>query len=625
MKQKKKTTSNVKEDQRRYFNPYETSNSSNGNNLKSNASRHTYQEMKRTEPKRRQSQKLSMDAAVQQKGQTSKKKKQIRRTNTEPKSVKNQQLATRSHATQENRKKNVRTMSTQSKREPIKKKKKLTKAQRMYLKRKRQIQCIFRIFLVMIVIIGGIWGSTLIVENLTKTKISYQVVKMGSLDTSTVFEGVVFRNEKVILSEDEGYAKYAVAEGEKVEKDGTVYVLVDEENLATTTAAKEEVDSQIYNEAENKEALSTNKDKRYNLDQEVKNNIESFYNNRYDSSTSYIYTLRTKLDSSVTSRTELYASEQEKSNQALIQLKQDIEANLAKYHRGKAVAQPGLVSYYMDGHETENALEIVKALNYNTYSQYKKGNTLTTLAPSEIHKDDPIYKLVFNNEWYLVTYINTKDDQWTVGNNYDLTFDTKEGQSVQFTLVSKKEEESKTQLVFKSTNQIGKFLSTRDISFSIGDKEMTGLKIPLQSIVELNLIKVPAEYVVTENDVKGVYKQVGEESTFIPISTHDKKDDMYYIIQDLENLETVQLNDTLVLKGQDKPYKVTEIEVASGVYVINSQVAKFKKVEILTQNEEYALVKYNANSQLKEMDKIISNPKSVSKDQLLEDMKIQNE
>lgn len=623
MKQKKNIRNNVKDSNRRYFNPYETSASSNGKSLKRNDSRHTYQELKCTEAKKKSSPKVGITPKVQKRKST--KKQSVVEAKVRNQSTKRQQPTIKTRTNQEKRTKNINTRSSHSKNRPIKKKTKLTKAQRIYLKRKRQIQLAIRFFLVMVVVIGGIWGGNLMVENLAKTKVSYQVVKMGSLDTSTVFDGVVFRNEKIVLSEDEGYARYTVAEGEKVEKDGTVYVLVDEENLEATTAAKEEVDSQIYNQAEDKEALSTNLDQRYNLDQEVRKNIEEFYNNRYENSTSYIYNLRSKLDSSVTNRTELYASEQEESNQALIQLKQDIEANLAKYHRGKAVLQPGLISYYMDGYETENAIEVIETLNYSKYTEYQKGDTLTTLAPGNLKKEDPIYKIVLNNEWYVVSYIDTKDDEWTVGQVYDLAFDTMENQSIQFTLMTKAEEENKTKLVFKSANQISKFLSARDVSFSIGDKDMKGLKIPLESISELNLIKIPSEYVVTENNKQGVYRKQGEEVHFVPIDIYDEEEDMYSIIQDLTSVDSIQLNDTIVLKDTENAYKVTQMEVISGVYVINSQVAKFKEIELLTQNEEYALVKCNANSELKEMDKIISNPKSISKDQLLEDMKIQNE
>ena len=151
------------------------------------------------------------------------------------------------------------------------------------------------------------------------------------------------------------------------------------------------------------------------------------------------------------------------------------------------------------------------------------------------------------------------------------------------------------------------------------------MKIPLEAIVELNLIKIPAEYVVTVNNVEGVYRKKNDNTEFIPINKQSIEEEIYYIVQDLTDLTKVQLHDTLILPEQEKTYEVTESEVSKGVYVINSQVAKFKEVEVLAQNEEYALVKYNSKSQLKEMDKIISNPKSIKQNQLLDDMKIQNE
>lgn len=625
MKQKKNTRSNTKTSNRNYFNPYETVTPLNDNRAKRKTPRNTYEKVQRASSLQKSDQKIRLKSDVNRLDKVSRKKT----TTTESKKAKKRQVVQKT-GTKSNNSSPKYTTYTEYTMPPkrqlqVKKKAKLTKTQRMRLKRRRQMQAFLRITVVMCLTIGLIWGGFRLKEFFTRPVVSHQVVKMGSLDTSTLFEGVVFRNEKIITSEDEGYAKYIVAEGEKVEKDGIVYVLVDEENLATTTTAKEEVESQIYTEAEHKAATSNNQDKRYNLDQEVKSRFEEFYNNRYDSSTSNIYTLRSKLDSSITNRTNLYTAEQEATNQELVELKQDIEAHMERYQKGKAVTESGIISYHMDGYETENAKQAIGDLTYKTYNQYRKAASTTSLAPSTLNKEDPIYKLVSNNEWYVVTYIDTKDDQWTQGQSYQLNFDDVTTQKIQFTLISKKEEENRIQLVFKGTNQINSFLGVRNVSFSIGDKDTKGLKIPLEAVVELNLIKIPKEYVVTENNVEGVKRKKGNHTEFVALEVQNQNEDMYYMIQDLTDAQVIQLKDTLVHPQTGKAYEVTESEVVKGVYVINSQIAKFKEVEILTQNDEYALVKYNAKSQLKEMDKIISNPKSIKKDQLLEDMKIQNE
>jgi len=621
MKQKKSTRSNIKASSKNYFNPYESVTSLNHSRT---VSRDTYQKTKQASSLRNLDRKVNENQKKSMVQSTPKKIASSSKKNSTRKSEKKYQTLSKSESISKNSSQKA-SYSKDNTHLKVKKRKKMTKTQRMRLKRRRQLQMTLRIGIVMCLTIGLIWGGLAFKEFLTKPTISHQSVKLGSLDTSISFEGVIFRNEKIISSQEEGYAEYIVAEGEKVEKDATVYVLVDEENLATTTTAKSEVDSQIYNEAANQEATSNNQDKRYNLDQEVKSSFEEFYTNRYDSSTSNIYTLRSKLDSSVTNRTDLYTTEQEVTNQELIALKQDIESNIERYQKGKVVEESGLVSYYMDGYETEDAKVAIEALDYKNYCNYRKANSTTSLAPNVLKKEDAIYKLVTNNEWYVVTYIDADEDQWTKGQRYELNFDDLNNQKVQFTLISKLEEENRVKLVFKSTNQIGSFLGPRKVNFSIGNKETTGLKIPLESIVELNLIQIPKEYVTSDDSGLSVQRKKGENVEVVPIEIQNKEEELYYVIQDLTNALAIQLKDTLIHPKTGKTYDVTKSEVTQGVYVINGQIADFKEIEILAENQEYVLVKYNAKSQLKEMDKIISNPKSIKKDQLLDDMKIQNE
>lgn len=520
----------------------------------------------------------------------------------------------------------VKQSSTEQRRMEMRKKKAhLTQSQRIRLKKQRQMRAVIKIIFVMGLTIGIVWGGLEIKEGLKKPSISYQTVKQGTLDMSTLFEGVLLRNEKIIESQDEGYAKYLVADGEKVEKDGIVYALVDEGKLEASTTAKEEIESQIYNEADKKKSLSSNQDLRYSIDQGLKNAIETFYNNRYDMNINNVYSLRSKLESSIASRTTIYVAEQVISNQEAVAQRKELEKNIESYQKGKVTGQAGIISYHMDGFETENALSAIQTMDYAAYTKYRKAGGAVNLAPNEIKKGVPLYKLIVDNVWYIVTYIDTKEDKWVLNQTYPLNFDEISSGSVQCTLVSKKEEESRIQLVFKSSEQIDHLLANRYVTFTMGEKEVTGLKIPLEAKVQLNMIKIPKEYVVTENNQDGVYRQKGQAVEFVPINVQQKQEDAVYVIQDLEQVNGLKLNDILVKTDTNATYQVTESVVQEGVYVINNQMAQFVPIEILAQNSEYALVKYNNKSRLKEMDKIISNPKSIKNGQLLEEMNIQNE
>lgn len=509
----------------------------------------------------------------------------------------------------------------------LKKSKKLTKRQRLAMKRRRQIQLVFRVIAVMAMTIGFVCGIVALVSDFTKTKVSTQIVQEGSLDTSLMLDGVVIRSEKVTYASESGMAQYVVAEGEKIKKDGTVYVLVNEQQVASTTSQIEEVEKQLYNKAENSAATANNQAEKYNLALEVKNNFAEYYNNCFDSSTNYVYALRSKLDSIVSNRTELYMQQLKDKNDSLAAQKVTLDKNLQNYQKGKVAEASGIVSFHVDGYETEDALTAVNEMTYDNYVKQKKIVTTNQLGQNSIESDSPIYKLILNNIWYIVSYVDEKDDQFVQGNTYKLYFDKLGDQAISFLLEQKQEVDGKIKLVFKSSDQIGNFLADRGVNFSIGEKAISGLKIPISAIAEHNLIEIPMGFTATEKEKLGVYRKKGEVTEFVNIEVQstDKENEVYYVLQDVTNASIVQLNDILVNKETGETYQLVHSTVKPGVYVVNGKIANFKEIEIIDQSKEYAIVKYNNNSQLKEMDKIISNPKSIKADQLLDDMKIQND
>lgn len=493
----------------------------------------------------------------------------------------------------------------------------LTKEQRIALQKKRQRQALIKLSMIFFATIGILSASLMIYQYFKNPGIASQVIKMGTLDTSTLYEGVVFRNEKVIVSQNEGYVKYVAEEGEKLQKDGTVFIIVDQENLTMSEKEKEAFERYLYAEADNQKDTSTNQDERYYLDEDVKDKIESYYDNRYETGTKHIYKLRNKLDSSVTNRTNLYTEEQE-----LTDVKQTMEASFNDYQIEIATEESGIISYLMDGAETRNALEAIQALTYQDYSQYKKTNRAINLAPNPIRLNEPIYKLISNNEWYIVTYIQSNEEDWVEGKKYNLNFEEINNERVTVTLISKKAEGKHTQLVFKSTSQLNHFLGARVVQFTIGNKSVSGLKIPVSAIVELNLIKIPSNYIFQQDDQYYVLRKAHDKIEKVLLEIQKSEDEFSYVIQDLTKDDTIQLKDVLVKKGTEETYTVSESAVISGVYVMNSQIARFKEIEIIAENKEYVLIKATTKSPVKEMDKIITNPSRIQNDQLLESRKI---
>ncbi|MBQ9091170.1 MAG: hypothetical protein IJY52_02730, partial [Anaerotignum sp.] len=62
-------------------------------------------------------------------------------------------------------------------------------------------------------------------------------------------------------------------------------------------------------------------------------------------------------------------------------------------------------------------------------------------------------------------------------------------------------------------------------------------------------------------------------------------------------------------------YTVSELSPHAGVYVANSSVANFVVIEILEQNQEYAIVKAGSITGLQPYDTIVSDAKNITEGQ----------
>ena len=516
--------------------------------------------------------------------------------------------------------------SPDERRKEIQKRNKLSKAQIERNRRRRAKR--FRKKLIMVVIVTTlcVWGILKVKEILTKPEVSTQVVNVGTLDMSETYEGIIVRNEKVYTSEVTGTVQYNMTEGEKVKKDGIVYAVIsDEQNLVAAENEKAQVDTELYNTADRRKKISYYQDEVSVLANEFEAKMQEYYKNINTSSTDYIYTLRGQLDENVKDLTAIYTKEQEALNTSVGEKVNNITNDLEKYKSVQKTPLSGIISYNVDGQEKLN-YEGISKLDYSTYHKIFKKAATQNIIKSYVEKDEPVYKLVLDNTWYIVTYVSSeKDSMFTEGNNYPLAFDTLNGASINCKLVSKEQENNRFRLVFKTQEQIDEFLTLRQVHFSIGNKDESGLKIPMQAIVEQRLLKIPVEYKIEKDNKIGVQRKNGEVVEFVEIKPQSEKQDMMYILQDVGNLSGLTVGTKLINPVSGGTYTIDDFETAQGVYVINGQIAQFKKIDIYVQSEDYALIKNNGSSQLKEKDKIISNPKNIKINQLLEDMTIKNE
>jgi hypothetical protein len=302
----------------------------------------------------------------------------------------------------------------------------------------------------------------------------------------------------------------------------------------------------------------------------------------------------------------------------------DSKMNTLKYI--SKAEESGIVSYKIDGQESYFTSEMIDQIQYTMFKEIQASTTHPAMNSPADTKEMPLYKIVTADSWYIVSYVEAEaGENFRPEQSYQLFFETMDNREINFKLKTKKIEDERVKLVFETNEQIDDFLGERTIVFSIGNKNEEGLKVPLQAVVEQNMIRIPTEYKVQQGEDVGVYRKNGEVTEFVKLNVQYEKDDAVYVFQEIGQLESIQINDLLVHKESGKETKIEQMETRQGVYVINGKIAQFKAIEIHLQNNEYALIKENSQSELKALDKIISNPKSIKRDQLLQHMNIQNE
>lgn len=503
---------------------------------------------------------------------------------------------------------------------------KLSKGQIRRNKQRRKIRFMIKLFFIMLVTVSVVWGGLQIKEMITYPKVSYQIVQTGSIDNSQTFEGVIIRQEKVYYSQGEGILQAIIPEGEKAKRNGEVCVLINGTSLVQTLEEKDKVSTELYNTARSREQFSYYQDELFQIQNSIKNTMNTFYSERFKDTTEYIYNIRSELENYTDQRTKLYIKEQNLMGNSTGQKLTLLDAQINEMHYTSLTEESGIVSYGLDGAEAELTPEILADMAYDSFQQIQKKNYQNIGYNSQIAKGVPLYKIVSGDRWYIVTYVDLKaGESYKEGQVYQLNFETIERLKINFKLSSKVIEEDKIKLVFEANEQIDRFLNLRLVNFTIGNRNEEGLKIPLQAIVEQNMMKIPANYQVEKDGQVGVYRKNGEITEFVKISPQYQREDMVYILQEIGEKEALRIKDILYEPVTQATYQVDEIQTTEGVYVINGNLAQFKKVDIYLRNNEHALIKYSANNELKELDKIISNPKSIKRDQLLQHMSIQNE
>lgn len=416
-------------------------------------------------------------------------------------------------------------------------------------------------------------------------------VKEGSLAINNMYRGVVIRDETVVNAEAAGYVNYYAREGERVGVGNLVHT-VDE-----TGRLNEYLED--LNQGEN----SLSEKELAEFRSEIVNFMHGFDSENFEGAYDFKYSLKNTVLKLASSN--------------MLQSVNDINGSGSSVGVDFCYAPiTGIVAYWVDGYEDLTAGEVTEEIfDKDTYEKKQlMGNELVAAG-------DPAYKVSTNENWSIVIPIDAERGAELLEEDYvKVRFLKNQSEAWgKVNLLNNSDGNTYVQLSF--TNSMVTFISERFLDVELILNEETGLKIPNSSIVEKEFFLVPSEFVCTEEEdgQNGIYKQSYLEDGTTTIDfvnldlySYDEESDKYY----LDNIY-LEPGDILYKNDGQDTFVVSERATLIGVYNMNKGYADFKQINILYQNEEYAIVKTNTEYGLNVYDYIVLDADTVSDDQFI--------
>ena len=413
-------------------------------------------------------------------------------------------------------------------------------------------------------------------------------VKNGSLSIGNVYQGIALREETIVTSNDSGYINYYAREGERVGF-GKLVCSIDESGQL-----KEMFDAGKADDTQ----LSDN-----NL-ADIKSEITGYMSGFEKKQFSGVYDFKYSLEGTALKL----------ANINVLQDLQSLNGSGSSLISLCSAPVSGIVVYSTDGYETLTADQITQDMfDKEDYSKRQLINN------ELVASGDTLYKLATDENWSIVIQSDPERAQELLEEEYVQVRFLK-NQCTSWAKVNVlNNEDGNTYVKLDFNNSMISFCTDRYIDIELVTKDEQGLKVPNSAIAEKEFFLVPKGYVTkgnsSENGVlKETYTENGEASTeFIATSIYFESEDDYYI-----DNSVLELGNNLVRPDSTDKYTISRSATLIGVYNINKGYADFKEIQILSQNDEYAIIKSNTAYGLSAFDRIVLDAETVTGNEFLE-------
>lgn len=444
--------------------------------------------------------------------------------------------------------------------------------------------------------------------------VNVETIDYGGIDTPARYTGLIVRDEYVITSDRTGQPFYQFSEGDYISKNAVVCTVKDTSSTVALEDKLDKLDKDILKSQKSRSDLSVFSEDIARIEENIQGAVDSYAGKTTKTDASYFYDLKEQVQGFMTQRNEIWLTENVDSLTQLTEEKTQYEQQLAQSMSSIRSEESGILAFSYDGLEETFTPETLDGV---TKGQIGGSKTKYISKAKAVAQGDPLFKIVTSNLWYIVSYLpNSEVLNWKKGQSKILNLQLDDDVlKINTKIESIELGDKETKVVFSSYEQMDRFIGRRVVEFYFEQTTIEGLKVPNDAIVEKSLIRLPKDCITESLGNKGVLLVNGSNAKFLAITIVSYDDEYDYINQNGE----LKLGD-VILRGTGENavhYTVSDLTPKPGVYVANSSMAKFVPIDIIDQNQEYAIIRSGTAYGLQAYDLIVSDAKNITDGQNL--------
>lgn len=456
----------------------------------------------------------------------------------------------------------------------------------MAKKRKRRMR--WNIGLIIFVVIF-VYIVINVILFLGKKKLSVYKVTEDKITNTLSFTGIAIRDEDLLKTSQSGYLTYYIEEGKRIKKDGTVFTVDKDKKVQDTFAEKVE-------ELQKKTDVVDNDE----ISRKI-NDYQSVYDDDHFSS---VYDLKYDLKNAILNLNESAMKE------VIEAVKQTMGSETFQTQKSTS---SGDVEFYSDDFDQKKAKDITeKDFDQATY-RIQKYNTADKVKANKV-----VARINKNEKWQIV--VPLKQEQYTL---------LKDKDSVSVRFIQDQNKTTATIAVKKKGNQYfgyltlneyaARYFSERYLEIDVTLDSYKGLKIPNTSIVKKKFYQVPVKYLTKGDNSSNDQFAVRNTDSSGEVTVEQKTYTIYQKTEKYCYLDPEEVGENVVLQAMDskETFLIEKKATLQGVYCTNRGYADFKPIDILTQKDDYSIIKSGTEQGINAYDFIALDGTDIKENQII--------